>query len=161
MQFHKIVNEKTPSYKRDKLLPIRRTLIDLPNVFQSIRSCTNRHSRSFFPDSTSIWNNVISNFEIMPSYDVLKSHLNSLVRPKMKSTFNIHYPSHLRFVFQLRLHLSQLRQHKKNYSFAVTPSIICSCRNGIEDTPHFLSFILLSINQPKNNFDHLDRRDSW
>ena len=38
LQFHKIVKEKTPSYLRKKFLP---------NVFQSIRSRTNRHSRSF------------------------------------------------------------------------------------------------------------------
>ena len=105
LQFHKIVNEKTPSYLREKLPPIRWTLIDLPNVFQNISSRTNRLSRSFFPDSTSICNNVSSNVEIMPS--IQKSF-------EFPHEPYFHYPSHIRFVFQLKLRLSRLKQHEKS-----------------------------------------------
>lgn len=34
--------------------------------------------------------------------------------------------------------LSHLRHHKKRHKFADTPSDKCLCKNGIEDTHHFL-----------------------
>ena len=44
----------------------------------------------------------------------------------------------LRYLFQLRLGLSLLRSHNKGYGFGGTPSDICLCRLGTEDTRHFL-----------------------
>ena len=132
------VNERTPSYLREKLPANRRAVIHLPNVFQVIKCRTDRYSKSFFPDAILTWNRIISNFDDLPSYDVLKSHITSLIRPIMKPVFNIHNPSHLRYLFQLRVGLSQLRFHKKCHNFADTPSQICLCNNGVEDTSHFL-----------------------
>ena len=60
------------------------------------------------------------------------------MRPKYKSVFNIHDPKGLRYLFQLRMNLSPLRSHKKHHNFADTPSDICACNQGIEDTRHFL-----------------------
>ena len=138
LQIHKIVTEKTPAYLRDKLPANRRTVIDLPNVFQALRCRTDRYLKSFFPDATRTWNNVITNFDSLPSYDVLKGHITSLIRPSMRSTFDIYDPSHLRYLFQLRVGLSPLRYHKKAYGFDDTPSDICLCNDGVEDTLHYL-----------------------
>ena len=106
-------------------------------MFQAFRCRTDRYLKSFFPDATRSWNNVITNFDSLPSYDVLKRHLISLTRPIMRSTFDIHNPSHLRYLFQLRVGLSHLRHHKKTHGFTDTPSDICLCGNGVEDTLHF------------------------
>ena len=51
---------------------------------------TSRYKNSCFPDATSSWNNIISNFQESPTFAGLKSHLLSLIRPKIKSTFGIH-----------------------------------------------------------------------
>ena len=59
-------------------------------------------------------------------------------RPDGKPIYNIHDPVGLRYLFQLRLCLSPLRSHKHRYGFADTPSNICICKLGIEDTRHFL-----------------------
>ena len=61
-----------------------------------------------------------------------------LMRPMCKSVFNIHDPKGIKYLFQLRLNLSPLRSHKKHHNFADTPSDICPCNQGIEDTRHFL-----------------------
>ena len=140
LQIHKIVNKKTPSYLRDKMPPNRRIIINLPNVFQDIMCRTDRYLKSFFPDAISTWNNIISNFEDPPSFERLKSHIISLIRPKIRSTFNIHNPSHLRYLFQLRVGLSHLKHHKKDHNFADTPSAKCLCGIGTEDTLHYLLF---------------------
>ena len=137
-QLFKIVDRKTPNYLHEKLPENRRIIIDLPNVFRNIRCRTDRYSNSFFPDATSNWNKIITSFDNLPSLEVLKGHLVSLIRPEKKSVFNIHDPLHLRYIFQLRLGLSPLRYHKKRHNFSGTPSEICLCGNGKEDTAHFL-----------------------
>ena len=61
-----------------------------------------------------------------------------MIRPKKKNIFGIHDPLGLRYLLQLRVGLSPLRYHKKCHNFIDTPSDICLCNNGIEDTNHFL-----------------------
>ena len=51
LQIHKIVNEKTPVYLRDKLSANRRTVINLPNVFQALRCRADRYLKRFFLDA--------------------------------------------------------------------------------------------------------------
>ena len=54
-----------------------------------------------------------------------------------KSIFGIHEPVGLRYLFQLRVSLSPLRSHKWRHNFIDTPSEICRCNQGNEDTNHF------------------------
>ena len=63
--------------------------------------------------------------------------LKALIRPKAKNTFGVHDPLGLRFLFQLRVDLSPLRNHKRRYSLSDTPSGICEYNQDIEDTNHF------------------------
>ena len=165
LQIHKIMNDKTPSYLKDNLPPNRRVF--LPNVFREIKCRTNRYMNSFFPDATSSWNIIISHFEDFPSYVSLKNHIISLFRPNAESVFGVHDPVGLRCLFQLRLSLSPLRSHKKHHNFIDTPSDICHCSEGVEDTSHFLFFcpayvmhretLITSVNEilHKHNLNHL------
>ena len=134
---HKIVEEKTPKYLHDCLPPNRNVVLNLPYIFQEIRTRTDRYAGSFFPNTISLWNNFISDFQEFPSFLSMKTHLISLFRPKPKSTFGIHDPVSLRNLFQLRVGLSKLRHHKKRHNFSDTPSDICICKLGAEDTDHF------------------------
>ena len=79
----------------------------------------------------------ISHFEYFPIFNYFKRYIIGCHRPKGKLVFDIHEPG-FRYLFQLRLGLSQLRSHKKSYGFADTPSDTCLCRLGTEDTRHFL-----------------------
>ena len=137
LQVHKIFDGKTPLYLKDKLPPARNLLVNLANVFKEIKYGTQRYLNSFFPDATKNWNNVITDFNDLPTFEKLKKHLISLYRPEIKQTFNIHNP-HLRYIFQLRVGLSHLRYHKKRHHFIDTPSDKCSCGKGVENTHHFL-----------------------
>ena len=134
LQVHKIVNNNTPSYLKEKL---PRTGIS-PNSFHEYLCRTKRFRKSFFPDATASWNTFIGHFPNMPSLNVLKSYLQSFFRPIKRSIFNIHDPTGTRYLFQLRLGLSPLRSHKKRHNFEDTPSDLCRCNVGIEDTHHFL-----------------------
>ena len=140
LQVHKIVNNKTPSYLKEKLPTNRRHHIRGidPNTFNDIHCRTERYKKSFFPDAITSWNIFISHFSKMPSYNVLKSHVASFFRPNKKSIFGIHDSTGIRYLYQLRLSLSPLRSHKKRHNFIDTPSDLCLCTEAIEDTNHFL-----------------------
>ena len=138
LQLHKIIDEKTPNYLREKLPQNRNVVINLPHIFHDIKCRTDRFSHSFFPNAASTWNTIITHFESLPSFLSLKNHLISLFRPNVKSTFDTHNPSLLRHLFQLRLGLSKLKAHKKRHNFKDTPTDTCSCKNGVEDTRHYL-----------------------
>ena len=139
LQIHKIVNNKTPSYLNDKLPPNCRALFggSTRNTFRQIICKSNRYMNSFFPDAVASWNIFIKHFDDVPSFDILKKHINTFFRPKNNNIFGIHDPSGLRYLFQLRLSLSPLRSHKFRHNFADTPSEICRCNQGIDDTNHF------------------------
>ena len=120
--------------------PNRNVVLNLPNVFQEFRTRTDRYAGSFFPNAISLWNNFISSFQNFPTFLELKNHLISLFRPKANSIFGIHDSISLRHLFQLRVGLSKLRHHKKRHNFLDTPSDTCLCKNGVEDTDHYLIY---------------------
>ena len=132
LQIHKIVNGKTPSYLKNKLPRLRRTLYrqSSSNIFHEFKCKSLRYMSSFFPDAITSWNNVITHFGDIPSLNVLKNHILSLIRPKKKCIFGIHNPLGLRYIFQLRVGLSPLRYHKNRHNFIDTPSDICLCNQG-------------------------------
>ena len=137
---HKIVDEKTPKYIHDCLPPNRNVVLNLPYIFREFKTRTDRYAGSFFPNSVTLWNNFISDFQTLPSFLSLKTHLISLFRPQPKSIFGIHDPVSLRNLFQLRVGLSVLRCHKKRHNFIDTPSDTCICKLGAEDTDHFFLY---------------------
>ena len=83
LQIHKIKNNMSPSYIKDKLPPNRRPLYRFNNshTFHEIRFKTSRYANSFFPGAISSWNNIITNFQNVPTFTSLKAHLLSLIRP--------------------------------------------------------------------------------
>ena len=60
------------------------------------------------------------------------------LEPCSVEILGIHDAVGLRYLFQLRVSLSPLRSHKFRHNFPDTPSDICRCNQGIEDTKHFL-----------------------
>ena len=168
LQIHKIMNNKTPFYLRDKLPPKHKPF--LFNVFRKINCRTDRYMNSFFPSAISSWNSIISNFEVFPSFDNLKDHMLSLFRPKNKSIFGVHEPLGIRHLFQLRVSLTALRSHKARHNFIDTPYDNCHCNQGSEDSSHFLftcpSYItqrVTLVNSVKevlrrNNLNHLENQ---
>jgi len=140
LQLHKIENSKTPSYLKDKLPTHHGPLPDgnIPNTFRQLRSRTNRYMKSFFPDAIASWNIFIRHFPNMPTFESLKTYISCFFCPKTQSIFNIHDPLGIHYLFQLRVGLSPLRNHKKRHNFIDTPSDICYCTMGVENTSHFL-----------------------
>ena len=150
LQSYKIINVMTPSYLKDKLPPNKRAYLfsaDICNTLREIRCRSSRFMNSFYPNGVASWNIIIKHFDTMPPISKLKEYLLSLFRPNIKSTFNIYDPIGLRYIFQLRLRLSPLRNHKWRHNFIESISNICICNQGIENIDNFLFSCPLFITQ--------------
>ena len=149
LQVHKIVNDKTPLYLKNKLPRHRRPLYrqNNNNIVYEIRCKSNRYMNSFFPDGIKAWNNAIAIFPNISSINILKSRILSFFRPEKKSIFNIHDPVGIRYLFLLRVGLSPLRSHENRHGFLDTPLGDCLCNRDIEDTNHFLLLCSLYATQ--------------
>ena len=97
---------------------------------------------SFFPDAIASWNNLISDFNAMPTFNHLKNHLFKLVRPVERSIYGIHDPKGIRYLFQLRVGLSPLKNHKWRHNFIDIFTETCSCNTDVENTNTFFSIVL-------------------
>ena len=142
LQIHKIINKNTLSYLKDKLPPNGREMFsgNIPTSFRTIICKSNRYMNSFFPHGIATWNLFmeICKYNEVPSIGILKKDIISLIRPDPKSSFNIHNPVGLRYLFQLRVNLSPLKGHKWCHNFIDTTSVICHCNQELENTSHFL-----------------------
>ena len=100
--FFRFTRLKTTSYLRDKLPPNPRPLYrcNNSNTFHEIRCKTSSYKNSCFPDEINLWNNIITNFQNVPTFASRKAHILSLIRPKAKSTFGVHDPLGLRNILQ-------------------------------------------------------------
>ena len=127
-----------PSYLKDKLPPNSRALFNgnIRNTFRGIICKSNRYRYSFSPDAISSWNTFINLLDNVPTFDKKTYHY--VLSPSDEKYFGIHNPVGLRYLFQLRVSLSQLRSHKWRHNFSDTPSEICTCNQEIEDTRHFV-----------------------
>ena len=99
---------------------------------------TKRYSNSFFPYCNVNWNKVDASIQDAPTLSQFKSALLKKIRPIPKSYFNVTDKIGLRRLSQLRVGLSDLRDHRKNHHFVNCLDATCACSQGIETTEHFL-----------------------
>ena len=139
IHFFKIHKDHEPSYLKKCLPPTNRPCSRNNNhcKYHEIHYRNERYGNSFFPNSTSSWNNLGSDFG-GTSVSVFKDRIYTLIRPQPKSIFGIHDPIGLKHLFHLRLGLSKLKSHKKHHNFRDTPNDWCLCHCAPEDTQHFL-----------------------
>ena len=91
----------------------------------------------------------IFKYNEVPSIRILKKDIISLIRPDPKSSFNIHDPVGLRYLFQLRVNLCPLKGDKWRHNFIDTTSGICHCNQELENTSHFLFAPILCHSKSK------------
>ena len=103
LQIHKLINNNTISYLKDKLTANCKEMFSgiIRTTFYAIICKSNRYKNSFFPDTVASWNLFmeIFNYKVVPSIGVLKNDITSLIRPETKSVFKIHVPVLYNFSF--------------------------------------------------------------
>ena len=142
-QFFKIMNGLTPQYLLDPIPVPRRHLFGrfATNDLYEFTCRNLRYLHSFYPDSVISWNSLGPEIRKIESISEFKKKLIETIRPhKAHPIFNVHDPENIKYIYQLRVGLSQLKSHKKKHNFRDTPTDICSCGTGVESTSHFLLF---------------------
>ena len=139
-QLFKILNGLTPQYLLDPIPMPRPHLFGRypTNDLYEFSWRNHRFLRSFYPDSVLIWNNLGPEIRKIETLSEFKQKLLKIIRPEQKSTFNVHDPEHLKYIYQLRVGLSPLHSHKHRHNFKDTPTDACRCGTGIETSEHFL-----------------------
>ena len=128
-QFYKIMTGLTPEYLRTPIPELRGHLFGnrLTNVLHTMHSNKDKYRNSFFPDSVTLWNDLGPELRGADSLPIFKKKMLKLYRPEKKTLYNIHDPIHIKWIFQLRVGLSPLKNHKKNHNFQDTLDDSCSC----------------------------------
>ena len=123
--FYRIKNGLSPPYLAER---VRDTP---PNI-------TKRYANSFFPYCQLNWDTLSASVKDLPTLSQFKSALLKIIRPSPRSYFNINDKLGIRRLAQLRVGLSDLRDHRKNHHFANCPFATCACSLAPETTKHFL-----------------------
>ena len=107
------------------------------NVFQELKCNTESYRSSFYPDGVRCWNRIGQLLRNAPNLQQFKCRILAGYRSTPKSIFGIHDPLGIKRLFQLRVGLSPLLEHKKKHNFIDTPSNICTTCKSPENTEHF------------------------
>ena len=123
--FYQIKNGLAPSYL------VERVRDNPPNI-------TKRYANSFFPYCNINWANLDASIKDVPTLSQFKSALLKKIRPHARSYFNTTDKIGIRRLAQLRVGLSDLRDHRNKHHFVNCPTTICACSQASETIKHFL-----------------------
>ena len=118
-QMYKIVNNLTRKYLKIPMPPQRSHLFGhlSSNVFHPVSGNSDRYLNSFYPDGVKSWNAIGPELRGAESLSIFKNNILKLIRPAKKSLFDINSSNGIRWIFQLRVGLSPLKNHKKLHCF--------------------------------------------
>ena len=169
--FYKIQNDLTPSYMKDPLPPLKNHPYTTRSEFvlHELKCHSDSFKNSFYPDSVRCWNRLDHLLRDSPNIQSFKKRLFADYRPPPRSLFGIHDSLGIRRLFQLRVGLSPLLEHKNNHNFLDTPSDKCITCNRTENLEHFFLYcarfvsprrlLFTSIQSLNINFELLEPRD--
>ena len=136
--FYKIVNNQTPQYLRDYIPDENAIQYNLrrPTLFRAGISHALRFSKSFLPFCITAWNDLDPDIRNAPTISSFKKSLISNIRPIQKSLHGIVNRCESSIITRLRVHFSDLHEHKFDQNFACE-SPMCICDLGVESTIHY------------------------
>ena len=136
--FYKLRNNQKPLYLFSEI-PQERTLhysLHRPGAYEPNVKSTERFSHAYFQNCLRKWNQSDETIKKSPTISVFRRELVRLVRPTKKSFFCIHDIEGVRLLTHLRVHFSDLREHKFRYKFQCS-SPMYICQTGSENNEHF------------------------
>ena len=137
--FYKVLENENPKYlfslnSTRRLLLSTRNIHDIPLPYTKHISFKNFS----FPSTIIECNNLDPHLRKSESFSVFKSKILKFIRPSPNFICNYHNPRGICLAARLRHGLSHLREHKFKHGFQDTLNPLCSCRNDVESTEHFL-----------------------
>ena len=139
IMIYKILNNLSPNYLRlplpvtQNIYALRRNLVLNPIYCRKLK-----YKHSFYPDAIDSWNRIDNDLKNSTSLRIFKSSLLKIIRPNKKAIFDLVDPVGTKWLFQLRVGLSPLNEHKAKHKFSDTPYGNCDCSANCESTKHYL-----------------------
>ena len=154
--FYKLQNDQRPYYLYSEIPQERNLHYNLrrPDVYEPNVISTNRFSLTYVQICMREWNLLDELLKNSPTVSVFKRELVRLVRPSKKSYFGIHDIEGIRLLTGLRVHFSDLREHKFRHEFQCS-SPMCLCQTGIENNEHFFLHCPRHSNHRKDLLDRI------
>ena len=125
---------QSPTYLYHLVPPLRSVKYNLRgaiNVYEGNVERTNRFASTYFQNYIKEWNQLDVYIRSSQTTSELKRKLIQLVRPKRQSYFGVHDTEGIRYLTQLRVKFSDLREHRFRLNFhCLSPH--CICGNGEE-----------------------------
>ena len=136
--FYKIYKNKSSFYLFN-LMPEKTSFYATRNVdcIPRIKLEHNFFKNAFFPSAIIEWNKRDPAIWNAESLGIFKSNTLKFIRPTPRRFFNCYNHKGIRLMTQLRLGLSQLREHKFYHNFQNCINPLCSCGMDVESTSHF------------------------
>ena len=136
--FYKIYNDQSPLHLYN-LIPAKTpgnyALRNVDETFKGEIKVKHRFfENSFFPATTTEWNDLDYSMRNAPSINVFKKNILKFICLGPNKVFNIYILHGLKLLTRLHLGLSHLRGHKFNHNFSHCLDEICMCRKDIEST---------------------------
>ena len=103
-----------------------------------MRYRTDTFRNSVFPFCINEWNHLDPEIRNSPSLAIFKFRLIRLIRPDRNEIYGVFEPNGLRFLTQLRVELSVLREHKFRHSFCDTSDPMCLLNDVVENIEHYM-----------------------
>ena len=168
--FYKIQNDLTPSNMKDPFPPLKNHPYTTRSEFvlHELKCHSESFRNSFYPDSVRCWNRLDHLLRDSPNIQSLKNVFLLIIDLLLEVylVFTIHMELRL---FQLRVGLSPLLEHKNNHNFLDTPSDKCITCNRTENLEHLFLYctrfvsprrlLFTSIQSLNINFELLEPRD--
>ena len=154
--FYKLRNDQRSYYLYSEI-PQERNLhysLRRPNAYEPNVISTNRFSHTYFQNCMREWNLLDESIKNSPTISVFKRELVRLVSQSKKSYFGIHDIEGIRLITWLRVHFSDLSEHKFRHKFQCS-SPMCPCQTGIENNGHFFLHFPRYSNHRKDLLDRI------
>ena len=154
--FYKLRNDQRPFYLYSEIPQERKHHYNLrrSNVYEPNVISTNRFSHTYFQNCMREWNLLDETIKNSPTISVFKGELVRLVIQSKKSYFGIHDIEGIRLLTRLRVHFSDLREHKFRHKFQCS-SPMCLCQTGIENNEHYFLHCPRHSNYRKDLLDRI------
>ena len=154
--FYKLRNDQRPYYLYSEIPQERNIHYNLrrPNVYEPNIISTNRFSHTYFQNSMREQNLSDETIKNSSAVSVFRRELVRLVRPSKESYFGIHDIEGIRLLTGLRVHFSDLREHKFRHKFQCS-SPMYLCQTGIENNEHFFLHCPRHSNHRKDLLDSI------
>ena len=138
IHFYKLITTHSSSYLYEYVPQCREVSYNLRrnSNYENYAIRTESFSQSYFPYCVREWNQLDPQIKSQPTVSLFKKKCIELIWPNKRSIYKVVDLKGVQLLTQLHVKFSDLREHRFQHNFFVTP--VCICNEDDETTEHYL-----------------------